>query len=266
MGTYDRGDRPEVHNVIILITDGVSNIDVPSTTREALVAKNKGITVYSIGVTNGVDEEELKAVSTNPQQLGANYFMAADFDTLRDVADTLIKSACRPSYGPYCRETAVAGLQCFCPIDRCDHRPVNGSLCTNVNECDIFNGGCAGTCVDSDGSYFCECPTGLVLHPDLHSCDGVNECLNNPCASGQQCINTYGSYVCVGSGAQRLTGRYASRADDGAHHRSYSRSCARSTLFATLAQERTFIGARIWICIAKHRLFILICNINEPTY
>ena len=97
--TYDRGDRPEVHNVIILITDGVSNIDVPSTTREALVAKNKGITVYSIGVTNGVDEEELKAVSTNPQQLGANYFMAADFDTLRDVADTLIKSACRPSYG-----------------------------------------------------------------------------------------------------------------------------------------------------------------------
>ena len=26
-------------------------------------------------------------------------------------------------------------------------------LLADVNECDIFNGGCAGTCVDSDGSY-----------------------------------------------------------------------------------------------------------------
>ena len=42
-----------------------------------------------------------------------------------------------------------------------------------VNECDTNNGGCSHTCVDTEESYMCECPTGYELAAgDSHNCVG----------------------------------------------------------------------------------------------
>jgi len=204
--TESRGDRLEVHNVLILLTDGVSNIDQSRTVPEALAAKNRGITIFAVGITNSVNQEEIRDISTNPQQLDSNYFLTADFNSLDGISETLIKSACRPSYGSYCRMTSEAGLQCFCPHGRCDHRPTNSTSCLDVNECNVDNAGCEGDCINTDGGYRCECGSGLELDRNEHSCIDVNECNNNPCSGGDVCINTLGSYVClVSSGvASRL--------------------------------------------------------------
>lgn len=44
-----RGDRPDVNNVAIVLTDGVSNINSRRTIPEAEAARNKGIEVYVVG-------------------------------------------------------------------------------------------------------------------------------------------------------------------------------------------------------------------------
>ena len=85
--------------MLILLTDGVSNIDQSRTVPEALAAKNRGITIFAVGITNSVNQEEIRDISTNPQQLDSNYFLTADFNSLDGISETLIKSACRPSYG-----------------------------------------------------------------------------------------------------------------------------------------------------------------------
>lgn len=54
---------------------------------------------------------------------------------------------------------------------KCDCDPgfvpnVNKTVCLDVNECDTNNGGCGQhTCINSFGTYRCECQRGYVLDP-----------------------------------------------------------------------------------------------------
>lgn len=38
------------------------------------------------------------------------------------------------------------------------------------DECQENNGGCQHICVNTIGSYLCECKVGYTLHPNKHSC------------------------------------------------------------------------------------------------
>jgi len=42
----------------------------------------------------------------------------------------------------------------------------------DVDECSVDNGGCAGTCVNTDGSYECSCPSGTRI-TENNQCAGV---------------------------------------------------------------------------------------------
>jgi len=46
----------------------------------------------------------------------------------------------------------------------------DGHNCTEINECDINNGGCEYECVNTDGGYECRCPEGFVLRNDGKTC------------------------------------------------------------------------------------------------
>ncbi|XP_076089636.1 matrilin-1-like, partial [Mytilus galloprovincialis] len=50
MFTADNGDRPDVKNIAIIITDGVSNVNAETTILEAEKARDVGIHIYAIGI------------------------------------------------------------------------------------------------------------------------------------------------------------------------------------------------------------------------
>lgn len=61
-----------------------------------------------------------------------------------------------------------------------------------TNPCD------GGECINTDGSYRCECPIGYVLDSTGKKCVDENECkINiNICGNGT-CINLQGGFECI---------------------------------------------------------------------
>ena len=43
---------------------------------------------------------------------------------------------------------------------------------TDADECRYNNGNCSHICVNTTGSYYCECPPGYTLQPNQHDCQG----------------------------------------------------------------------------------------------
>ena len=92
--TPQNGDRPEIPNVAIVLTDGKSTFDRRKTVPFAEDLQKDGVEVITIGITNSIDEVELKAMSSFPQQERRNYFTSASFQELEDVMEGLVQTAC----------------------------------------------------------------------------------------------------------------------------------------------------------------------------
>ena len=91
------GDRPNVLNLAIIVTDGVP---FPASRRTPAIdaasqLRNAGITMVAIGVTNNIDVEFLKAMSSEPQEEGENYFTAIDFRELNTIRNTVVENTCQ---------------------------------------------------------------------------------------------------------------------------------------------------------------------------
>jgi len=56
--------------------------------------------------------------------------------------------------------------------------PNNAALCNDVDECASGNGGCSDTCVNTAGGYQCECPAGMILAADAHTCVHYADCFD----------------------------------------------------------------------------------------
>ena len=69
----------------------------------------------------------------------------------------------------------------------------------DIDECSLLEDCCNnGKCINTDGSYICECPNGYHLDSDGHTCVDKDECstMLNPCGSGK-CSNTEGGFSCI---------------------------------------------------------------------
>ena len=86
----DRGDRPGVPNIAVMITDGFSTLKQEVTIPEAVRANERGIQIFCVGI--GIrDLDELKLIARDESRV----FVAHNFDILRGVAKNLRVSICK---------------------------------------------------------------------------------------------------------------------------------------------------------------------------
>lgn len=87
-------DRSKFPNVAIVITDGKATYHRSSVIKVANNAKMKGVQIFAVGVTNDVDEAELRGMSSPPQEKGHNYFLVANFEALSTIVMKLSERLC----------------------------------------------------------------------------------------------------------------------------------------------------------------------------
>ena len=102
------------------------------------------------------------------------------------------------------------------------------SSIVDINECGSNNGGCASTCHNTAGSYYCSCPSGCTLNSNGHACNGklvhyleresytrvvypaladINECAGtNNCAHNCHNTGSCGGYYCSCNTGYSLNG------------------------------------------------------------
>ena len=99
--TSFNGDRDNVPNVAIVITDGKSTYDKDRTMPEADLARAAGIRTYVIGVTQAIDLNEVRRISSAPQIVNVTYFLVPSFDKLqvRTFVEAIHSTLCK-TYSP----------------------------------------------------------------------------------------------------------------------------------------------------------------------
>lgn len=93
MFTRDNGDQTSARNIGVIITDGRSN-DESQTWQEAMMTRNAGIDLISVGVGRSIRMRELEAITSFPNQEGGNILMADDFEDLDNLRDSLVDAIC----------------------------------------------------------------------------------------------------------------------------------------------------------------------------
>lgn len=91
------GDRPGVMDIVVVMTDGVSNINSQRTIPEAELARREGITIFAIGI-GLTDTRELDGIASKP--LNEYRFNVEDFSALQDIDRQLYASICSGKYSP----------------------------------------------------------------------------------------------------------------------------------------------------------------------
>ena len=90
------GDRLDVQNLVIFISDGVP---FPAYRKDPAITEAEALkvvaTVIAIGVTNVIDRDLLKMISSSPQQENQNWFVALDFSELDIIRRSVGEGTCQ---------------------------------------------------------------------------------------------------------------------------------------------------------------------------
>ena len=90
----ENGDRPDVQNIAIVMLDGASNSERDEI-RNAVAARKAGIQIYVVGITESVNEVNVRLMASQPQTKNGNFFLPKDFYSLATVADNLVLTMCK---------------------------------------------------------------------------------------------------------------------------------------------------------------------------
>ena len=85
-----RGDRLHARNIVILITDGKPNERIFDTEPEASKVKQTGARVFTVGVTDEVDQDLLRKLASNEN----DFISSPDFASLAGIVKEIIGAAC----------------------------------------------------------------------------------------------------------------------------------------------------------------------------
>ncbi|CAK8691087.1 unnamed protein product [Clavelina lepadiformis] len=155
-----RIDNPLVHKVAVIITDGKSqDYHRGTVTKWQRKAKEAGVELYAIGIGRKTKDAELLEIASEPKI--KHKFHTRNFEGIQQVQLSL------------------------------DHL----ELCDD-NECeDDDKNDCEQICVNTEGSYTCECRDGFTLQEDGRSCISNDPCILAPCS--HRCFDLgEGRYEC----------------------------------------------------------------------
>ena len=97
------GDRPNIQNLAIIISDGRpepnADMRIPAALQEAQALRDTGVIILAIGVTDRIDADFLRDMSSLPQIEGQNYFTATDFNFLGTIRRSLVEETCEKIKG-----------------------------------------------------------------------------------------------------------------------------------------------------------------------
>ena len=86
----DRGDRSNVLNIAVLVTDGEANLRTGDTATEAALARDEDIVIIAIGISEEVDIVELESIASSTSLV----ILIDDFDDLDEDVDEVIDVVC----------------------------------------------------------------------------------------------------------------------------------------------------------------------------
>ena len=86
------GDRPNVPNVAIVLTDGNSNINTDLTAPTAIAARNRGVHIIVFGVGTDVNVYELRNIASAP--VNQTVFVVSTWKDLPLLKDGMISATC----------------------------------------------------------------------------------------------------------------------------------------------------------------------------
>ena len=98
-----RGEREGLPNIAVIITDGLpTRADFDMDTEATLLRQIS--TVLAVGITENVEKQLLRDISSFPQIENENFFSSPDFSSLSDILKTLVVKTCqaplRSSFSP----------------------------------------------------------------------------------------------------------------------------------------------------------------------
>ena len=86
------GARQDVPQVLILLNDGKCTVCTEPVKDAAQRLKDRGVDIYTIGVTNFIKEQELQDIASYP--VSSHYFKVERFDELKNIVNELQSRTC----------------------------------------------------------------------------------------------------------------------------------------------------------------------------
>ena len=91
----DRGDRSNVPNKAIVITDGYSNINAQETELQADEAKKEGIELIAVGIGDKVEMSEIYDIASDPVADNALFITMSERNRVVQIADRVSRRLCQ---------------------------------------------------------------------------------------------------------------------------------------------------------------------------
>lgn len=90
--TVARGDRAGVQNVVVVVSDGYSNVNPERTPVDAALLKNDGVVIYCVALGDSPQWSELNSISSSPSS--DHVFELNSRGNIDDTANNLLNSLC----------------------------------------------------------------------------------------------------------------------------------------------------------------------------
>ena len=86
---FGKGSRPGVPNMVLVLTDGKSSDSVDEPAQKL---RDSGVTIYSVGIGNNFEVDELNAMATHPD---SDHVFTADFDAMGTIVNAIKGQMCK---------------------------------------------------------------------------------------------------------------------------------------------------------------------------